>query len=92
MPKQNLNMKLWESVCKTDPNHTKQVSQRGGFTAIDAHYQVQMATQAFGPIGHGWGYDCQYQFEQGAVICLLTFWYMRKEEKTEPVRLSLIHI
>lgn len=51
------NMKLWDAVSKTDPNHTKQVNQRGGFTAIDAHYQVQEATKAFGPIGIGWGYD-----------------------------------
>jgi len=51
------NMKLWDAVSKTDPNHTKQVNQRGGFTAIDAHYQVQEATKAFGPVGIGWGYD-----------------------------------
>ena len=50
------NMQLWDAVSKTDPNHTKQVNQRGGFTAIDAHYQVQEATRAFGPIGKGWGY------------------------------------
>ena len=51
------NMKLWDAVSKTDPNHTKQVNQRGGFTAIDAHYQVQEATKAFGPVGIGWGYE-----------------------------------
>tara|TARA_R110002020_G_scaffold250031_1_gene464153 strand:- start:6 stop:818 length:813 start_codon:yes stop_codon:yes gene_type:complete len=68
-------MSIWDKVCKTDPRHTKKVSQRGGFTAIDAHYQVQMATQEFGAVGTGWGYDCEYEFHDGAVICLLVFWY-----------------
>lgn len=51
------NMKIWDEVCKTDPSHTKRVNQRGGFTAIDAHYQIMNATKQFGPIGEGWGYE-----------------------------------
>tara|TARA_R110002020_G_scaffold172323_5_gene362646 strand:+ start:2764 stop:3393 length:630 start_codon:yes stop_codon:yes gene_type:complete len=51
------NMKLWDAVSKTDPKYTKKVNQRGGFTAIDAHYQVQEATKAFGSVGIYWGYD-----------------------------------
>lgn len=53
-------MEIWERVCKTDPNHTKRVNQRGGFTAIDAHYQVMRATEAFGPVGKGWSYQVQH--------------------------------
>lgn len=49
------NMKLWDSVAKTDPKHTKKVEFGRKFTAIDAHYQVREATRAFGPIGKGWG-------------------------------------
>ena len=71
----NENTKLWDSVSKTDPNHTKKVNQRGGFTAIDAHYQVQQATEAFGPVGIGWGYECDYRVQDGVVLCLLNFWH-----------------
>jgi hypothetical protein len=52
-----VNMRIWSSVEKTDPAHTKKVNQRGGFTAISASYQVMNATKQFGPIGGGWGYD-----------------------------------
>lgn len=49
------NMRLWDSVSETDPRRTKQVNQRGGFTAIDAQYQRRKATEVFGPYGLGWG-------------------------------------
>jgi len=49
------NMQLWESVETTDPNFTKKVNQRGGFTAIGAQYQLRTATETFGPFGVGWG-------------------------------------
>lgn len=48
------NMELWNKVCKTDPSMTKQVSQRGGFTAIAAQYQMQLATEQWGPYGGAW--------------------------------------
>ncbi len=50
------NLKLWESVQKTNPAATKRVSQRGGFTAIDAYSQIMAATEQFGPYGKGWGF------------------------------------
>lgn len=49
------NMELWNKVCQTDPETTKHVNQRGGFTAIDAHSQVQRATEIWGPFGSKWG-------------------------------------
>lgn len=51
------NLRIWSAVEKTDPAHTKHVNQRGGFTAISAQYQVKAATEQFGPIGAGWGYE-----------------------------------
>ena len=51
------NMKLWNSVEKTDPAHTKKVKFGRGFTAIDPHSQVMNATKAFGPAGEGWGWN-----------------------------------
>jgi len=54
------NMKIWDAVSKTDPRHTKQVSFGRKFTAIDAQYQIQMATEQFGPVGQGWFYTVEY--------------------------------
>ena len=47
-------MKLWNQVCETNPDTTKQVNQRGGFTAIDAQSQRKRATEVFGAYGIGW--------------------------------------
>jgi hypothetical protein len=49
------NMKIWDKVCVTDPEITKRVTQRGGFTAIDAQAQLKRATEVFGPYGTDWG-------------------------------------
>ena len=49
------NMKIWDKVCVTDPETTKRVNQRGGFTAIDAQAQLRNATMVFGPYGTDWG-------------------------------------
>jgi hypothetical protein len=51
------NLRIWSQVSKTNPAHTKRVNQRGGFTAISASYQVMRATEVFGPVGIGWGYE-----------------------------------
>ena len=51
------NLKLWEAVEKTDPEFTRKVNARGGFTAIGAQYQRKMATEQFGPYGRGWGLE-----------------------------------
>jgi hypothetical protein len=71
------NMEIWNRVCETDPNHTKKVNSRGGFTAIDAMYQIQTATEAFGPAGKGWGW---YTGEpiypgNGTVVIKVTLWH-----------------
>ena len=76
------NMKLWNSVCVTDPSHTKKVNQRGGFTAIDAHYQIQEMTRAFGPIGIGWGYDFTYEFFNGMIFAKVVVWHSGDRSQT----------
>lgn len=80
------NMKLWDAVSKTDPKHTKQVNQRGGFTAIDAHYQIQQATEAFGPVGIGWGYDAGAPIftPEGLIIIPVTLWHGSRENRFGP--------
>jgi hypothetical protein len=75
------NMAIWDRVEKTDPAHTKPVSFGRKFTAIDAHYQVQRATEIFGPVGQDWGYSTKFSechTEEGEIIqfCDLTFWWI----------------
>lgn len=56
------NMKLWNSVSETDPNTTKEVSQRGGFTSICAQAQIKRATELWGPYGTTWKIrDCVWR-------------------------------
>lgn len=52
------NTRIWSQWCETPPSHTKEVRDVGRkFTAIDAYYQMQRATELFGPVGSGWGWD-----------------------------------
>ena len=50
------NLKLWESVDKTDPFYTKE-AKKGmfKFTSITPVYQFKKATEAFGIQGIDWG-------------------------------------
>jgi hypothetical protein len=75
------NTELWEAVCKTNPEHTKKVNQRGGFTAIDAMYQIQEATKQFGPAGIGWGWDFELIWPPNdSVIAKVTLWHGKKDQ------------
>lgn len=77
---------LWDAVSKTNPHFTKTVNQRGGFTAIDAHYQIMMATAQFGPIGVGWGYDTGAPiFENGFIIIPVTLWHSDRSNTFGPI-------
>jgi hypothetical protein len=79
-------MALWDSVQKTDPSHTKKVNQRGGFTSISAHYQVMRATEVFGPVGTGWGYECGEPIFHGAfVIVPVRVWYRDRANTFGPI-------
>ena len=50
------NLKLWNSVDKTDPAHTKKAKKgQYNFTAITPISQFKKATEAFGVQGIGWG-------------------------------------
>ena len=51
----NDNMKLWDSVCVTDPAVTKAVSMgQRKYTAICAQSQIKKATELWGPLGGAW--------------------------------------
>lgn len=81
---QKSHLSLWEAVSRTDPAHTRHVNQRGGFTAIDSYYQIQRATEMFGPLGQGWGFDAEYRFEQNLAIAIVKLWYVWEGKKSEP--------
>ncbi len=52
----NENMKLWDSVCVTDPAVTKAVSMgQYKYTAICAQSQIKEATKLWGSMGNVWG-------------------------------------
>lgn len=55
---ENSNLALWESVQTTDPSFTKPITGLGyNGTTIAPQYLFKRATEAFGPIGIGWGYE-----------------------------------
>lgn len=51
------NLALWESVELTDPDYTRPMEGAFAGTAINPTYLYRRATEAFGPVGLGWGYD-----------------------------------
>lgn len=51
------NLKLWDSVEKTNPAHTKKANVRGNnITAIAPQQQIKNATEQFGIYGKDWGF------------------------------------
>lgn len=76
------NLSIWESVQKTDPKYTKEFSAGGGFsgTSINAVYMIKQATEKFGPVGYGWGYDIlEERYDEGGPL------------STDPLILEKIH-
>lgn len=88
------HLDIWERVKKTDPNHTKKVTQRGGYTSISPQYQLMIATQVFGPYGKGFGFEsCELDYSQlealGLVLVKAVFFYVQDGERhTFPVNNS----
>lgn len=68
--KANPNMALWDAVKTTDKTHTETIHLDGrDITTINGMYVVQRATEMFGPIGKGWGFDIlEDRIDQGAPI------------------------
>ena len=88
------NMALWNSVSETDPQFTKTVNQRGGFTAIGAQSQLMKATEVFGAMGTGWGVKTEHieKWEDvGLVIYQAHLWYVGsdKEQHYIPIHSSI---
>lgn len=58
------NTAIWKSLSVTDPKYTKKVNVGGGFTSINAQWQIQRMTEQFGPVGLGWGYNVKHSIER----------------------------
>jgi len=78
---QNKNMKIWETLSKTNPEFTKPLPGFGGkkLTTIDPMYQIQMMTDLFGPVGIGWKYKVDYKYIDGLVFAEVTIKYFTNE-------------
>lgn len=63
------NLEFWESVEKTNPNHTKAVTGGGRkLTAINAQQQMRNATEKWGMYGKTWGLkDIKVDYVNGLV-------------------------
>lgn len=88
--KQNSNLELWESVCKTDPKHTKKAKIGAmSITAICPQAQRMKATEVFGPFGKGWGVTESsdsytfLDFSDGSKLCTYRaeLWYMDDQDQ-----------
>jgi len=91
------NLRLWRLNETTDPGKTKPVTIGSrGFTSIDGYYQIKRATETFGPIGIGWGWDLEESVieTQGAngyitfAKCKVTLWYVPPGAKNGKTRVT----
>lgn len=64
------HLAIWAQVKETDPKFTKSAKVDGqDITAISGVYQIMRATETFGPVGEGWGWDILWErFDEGAPL------------------------
>ncbi len=95
----NPNMRIWSKVHKTDSEYTKR--DHNGRNSISTQYRIMKMTEAFGPVGLGWGYKVLREWTtQGAPIvvnneptgmheiihhCEVEIWYKHQGQKSEPI-------
>ncbi|WLQ15387.1 hypothetical protein O5O45_05565 [Hahella aquimaris] len=69
----NSNLHIWEAVDKTAPEYTEAYTLPSGFvgTSVNASYLIKRATEQFGPLGTGWGYEIlEERIDEGAPLNL----------------------
>ena len=83
------NMKLWQSVCVTDPRAVKPITgkQYKG-NSPKPYWVIQRATEVFGPCGLGWGVQIlSERFErfgdEALHIAHVMVWYMQDGKRCE---------
>ena len=75
------NLKIWKSVEKTNPAHTKKVTFGRAITAIDPYHQIKNATEKFGAVGIGWGWSIERveYLPTNELGLLVRMWHTKKE-------------
>lgn len=89
----NNNTRLWDTLGKTDPDHTQKFTRGGGFkgTAIKPMWSYKRMTEVFGPCGIGWGVgEPSFQVVPGdnrevLVYCTVSVWYIDGEKHSQTV-------
>jgi len=83
------NMKLWQSVCVTDPKAVKPITgkQYKG-NSPKPYWVIQRATEVFGPCGLGWGVQIlSERFErfgdEALHIAHVMVWYLKDGKRCE---------
>lgn len=83
------NMKLWQSVCVTDPRAVKPITgkQYKG-NSPKPYWVIQRATEVFGPCGLGWGVQIlSERFErfgdEALHIAHVKVWYLKDGKRCE---------
>jgi hypothetical protein len=87
IPADNPNLRIWDELAKTDPNHTSGFKRAGGFsgTAVKPIWIVRRLTEVFGPCGEGWGIgEPKFQVVPGdnremLVYCTVSCWHSSPE-------------
>jgi len=77
------NLSLWNKV-QTSKSETLKGGKLGRkFKSINAHSQVMAATEQFGPMGLGWGYEPTYEEIFGMLRCQLKMWVIIDGQRSE---------
>ena len=83
-------MKLWQSVCVTDPRAVKPITGKPyQGNSPKPYWLIQRATEIFGPIGIGWGITVKSErFERVTDtdvlhVAVVSIWYMLDGVRTE---------
>lgn len=77
-PSASENLSLWNALKRTDPRATKPFQRAGGFrgTQIDPTWRLQIMTEAFGPVGRGWGYEqVEWTVVERMIFVCVKVWY-----------------
>lgn len=80
------NSRIWDAVKKTDPSATKTAKQSDTGrvqTSIDGYYMLMRATETFGPLGIGWGYEIlEERLDDGAPA------FIKQKEDDQPIMVT----
>ena len=80
------NLRLWRKLFITDPAYVKDGSGKPyKYHVVTPYHQVQVATEAWGPCGVGWGYESSYEIvlspstSEVLFVATVVLWYRDSE-------------